>query len=81
MQNQWWLANQGGLEKVKRVLTEMEYLPIFQDYPVRVMQALYNGFENELNKVQEELNQLKIENKKLKNELDKIKKEAESESA
>lgn len=80
MQNPWYQANQAGLEKIRMILIQMEYLPIFQDYPVRTIQALFNGFENEVNKLQEEVNQLKAENKKLKNDFDKTKKETELES-
>ncbi len=81
MQNQWLLANQNGLEKIRTVLIQMEYLPIFQDYPVRVIQALLNGFEHEINKLQEEVVQLKLQNEKLKKDFNEVKKETESEQA
>lgn len=68
MQNQWLSANLAGIAKIRRLLTEWEYKPIFQDYPLRQIQLTLSGFENEVNKLQEQVNTLFKENEKLKNE-------------
>lgn len=71
MQNQWLSANLAGIARIRRLLTEWEYVPIFQDYPIRTIQGLFNGFENEVNRLQEQLDQLKKENERLKSEAKK----------
>lgn len=82
MQNQWLSANLAGIAKMRRMLMEMEYLPIFQDYPLRTIQGLITGFEVEINKLQEQIDQLKKENEQLKNDAEKtVKKEPVSEDA
>jgi uncharacterized coiled-coil protein SlyX len=82
MQNQWLSANLAGIAKIRRLLMEMEYLPIFQDYPLRTIQGLITGFEIEVNKLQEQIDQLKKENEKLKSEAEKtVSKESVSENA
>lgn len=67
MTNHWLSSNKTSLERIRKILIGMEYLPIFQDYPVRTVQGLFNGFEAEVNRLQNE-------NDKLKTELEKLKK-------
>lgn len=74
MTNHWLSSNKTSLERIRKILIRMEYLPIFQDYPVRTVQGLFNGFEAEVNRLQNENDKLKTENDKLKTELEKLKK-------
>lgn len=78
MMNHWLFSNTTNLGRVRKILIEMEYLPIFQDYPVRTIQGLFNGFEAEVNRLQREVDGLKDENSKLKNELEKLEKKNET---
>lgn len=71
MMNHWLFSNETNLKRIKRILIEMEYLPIFQDYPIRSIQGLFNGFEAEVNRLQNEVSELKNKNSNLKNELKK----------
>jgi HAMP domain-containing protein len=66
MKNAWLESNIGNITKMKKTLTEMEYLPILQDFPVRWIQHFMNGMETEITKLQKEVNELREENKKLK---------------
>jgi hypothetical protein len=80
MQNQWLSANLANIGRIRQLLTEMEYKPIFQDLPLRTVQGLLNGFINEISKLQEEADQLKKENVELLRKLEKVeKKDAEGE--
>jgi hypothetical protein len=69
MKNNWLLSNQRNLAGIRRMLIEMEYTPILQDYPLKTMQSLFNGFEAEVNRLQREVEKLSIENNKLKKEI------------
>jgi hypothetical protein len=71
MKNAWLISNGVTLEKVKRLLIQLEYLPIFQDYPVRTIHSLFNGLEAEVNRLQKEIDNVKVENEKLKKEAEK----------
>lgn len=74
MENSWLVSNQVTLERTKKLLIELEYLPIFQDYPVRTIHSLLKGFEVEVNVLQREVDKLRSENDKLKKEIKKNKK-------
>ena len=73
MQNQWLSANLAGIGKIKKLLTEMEYQPIYQDLPLRTIQGLFKGFEVEISKLQEQVDQLKKEIVGLKKENENLK--------
>lgn len=72
MKNIWLESNEVNLERVKRILVELEYLPIFQDYPVRTIHSFLKGFEGEVIRLQEEVNSLKKENKQLNKENEQL---------
>ncbi|MFW9871697.1 MAG: hypothetical protein ACFFG0_01255 [Candidatus Thorarchaeota archaeon] len=80
MQNLWLNANMAGLERVIKILTEMEYLPIFQDYPVRSIQLLINSSVQEIKKLQIEVEKLQKENAELKKQLEPVPDENPEES-
>ena len=61
MQNKWLSANLATIGRIKRLLMEMEYKPIFQDLPLQMVQHLLDGFIREISKLQEEVDQLKNE--------------------
>ena len=73
MENSWLASNRVNLERTKRLLIELEYLPIFQDYPVRTIHSLLKGLEVEVNVLQETVDKLKSENGKLREEIEKSK--------
>lgn len=77
MKNTWLVSNEPVLNTIKRLLVELEYLPIFQDYPVRVIHGLLTGAEAEVSRLQEEVNKLSLENSKMREEIEKNKKSDE----
>jgi len=72
MQNNWLFTHETTLNRVRRILVEMEYLPIFQDYPLKTIQGLFNGFEVEVARLQKEVDSLKEENNKLRRSNEKL---------
>jgi len=54
-QNVWLSANKPAMERVKRTLIEYEYRPEFDKFPLRQIQALLQGAEAEILKLQNEL--------------------------
>jgi len=70
MNNSWLVSNTVNLERTKRLLIELEYLPIFQDYPVRTIHSLLKGFEAEVIRLQEEVDKLSVENSRLQKVID-----------
>ena len=65
MQNAWLQAHLSTIDRMTKMLTEMEYMPIFQDYPVKTLQQLYRGAVAEISRLQ-------LENETLKSELVKL---------
>lgn len=68
MINSWITLNGHALLQIKKFLTECEYKPEFDDFPLRPIQKLLNGSEAEINRLQNELQMAKSENKKIQNE-------------
>ncbi len=59
MINTWIRANANQLAQIKKFLTECEYKPEFDEFPLRPIQRLLNGSEAEINRLQHELQMLK----------------------
>jgi len=57
--NQWLETSRRALERVRPLLIEYEFRPEYQDIPLRLIQWLLNGFENEVRKLQSEVDLLK----------------------
>lgn len=68
MRNNWIAMNTHPLVQIKKFLTECEYKPEFDDFPLRPIQKLLNGAEAEINKLQNEVETLRNQVKKLKQE-------------
>lgn len=66
MVNTWIRGNAHHLLQIKKFLTECEYRPEFDDFPLRPLQKLLNGAEAEINKQQNEISLLKAEISALK---------------
>lgn len=62
-QNPWIRMNTTKLVNLKQFLTECEFKPEYDNFPLREIQKLFNGFELEIIK-------LERENQDLKNILD-----------
>ena len=61
MINSWVRGNSNHLLQIKKFLTECEYKPEFDDFPLRPIQKLLNGAEAEINKLQNDITLLKAE--------------------
>lgn len=57
--NTWLTANAHPLEQMKKFLTECEYKPEFDDFPLRPLQKILNGAEAEVRRLHNENAQLK----------------------
>ena len=66
MINTWIRGNAAPLLQIKGFLTECEYKPEFDNFPLRPIQKLLNGAEAEINRLQRELELFKSENAELK---------------
>lgn len=66
MINTWIRGHATPLLQIKNFLTECEYKPEFDDFPLRPIQKLLNGAEAEINKLQNEVELLKSEVRSLK---------------
>ena len=66
MINTWIKTNGAPLLQIKNFLTECEYKPEFDDFPLRPIQKLLNGAEAEINKLQNEIGLFKAEISSLK---------------
>ena len=60
-QNTFIRTNAKGIVNLKRRLIESEYLPEYNNFPIREIQRLLNGFEAEVRRLQLEVNNLKNE--------------------
>ena len=63
MENNWLRGNITPLTQIKRFLTECEYLPEFDDFPLRPLQKLLNGAEAEIKRLQIQNDKLTAEMK------------------
>jgi len=54
MRNTWLATNGDNLAGMKLFLTECEYKPEFDKFPIRKIQLLLNGLEAEVNRLQNE---------------------------
>lgn len=77
MKNIWLASNEVNLDRIKKLLVELEYLPIFQDYPVRTIHSLFRGFEGEVIRLQNEVNSLKKEFYRLNKENEQLQKKTD----
>lgn len=59
MTNTWMLANARPLAQMKQFLTECEYKPEFDDFPLRPLQKILNGAEAEVLRLHNEVETLK----------------------
>lgn len=59
--NTWVRGNANHLAQIKKFLTECEYRPEYDDFPLRPIQKLLNGAEAEINRLQNELMTAKAE--------------------
>jgi len=59
MRNTWVTVNGEKLAAMKLFLTECEYKPEYDNFPVRKLQLLLNGLEAEVNKLYNETIALK----------------------
>jgi len=59
MRNTWVTVNSEKLAKMKLFLTECEYKPEYDKFPIREVQLLLNGLEAEVNKLYNETVALK----------------------
>ena len=66
MINTWIRGNAAPLLQIKGFLTECEYKPEFDDFPLRPIQKLLNGAEAEINRLQNENEIYKQEIRNLK---------------
>lgn len=57
--NTWLTGNAHPLEQMKKFLTECEYKPEFDDFPLRPLQKILNGAEAEIRRLHNENAQLK----------------------
>ena len=57
--NTWLTTNAHPLEQLKKFLTECEYKPEFDDFPLRPLQKILNGSEAEIRRLHNENAQLK----------------------
>jgi len=63
--NTWTKANTHPLLQIKQFLTECEYKPEYDGFPLRPIQKLLNGAEAEIRKLQLEVDMLKNQVKTL----------------
>ena len=70
MINTWIRNNSRPLVQIKGFLTECEYKPEFDEFPLRPIQKLLNGAEAEINRLQNEVECFKKEVLSLKNKDD-----------
>jgi peptidoglycan hydrolase CwlO-like protein len=61
--NSWIRANTALLLNIKQKLIECEYLPEYDDFPLREIQKLLNGAEAEIMRLNSEIHSLKEERK------------------
>lgn len=66
MINVWVSRYAKQLVQLKQFLTECEYKPEYDNFPIRTIQTIFNGAEAEINKLQNEVEMLKKEVVKLK---------------
>jgi len=64
MRNTWVAINSEKLAAMKLFLTECEYKPEYDNFPIRKIQLLLNGLEAEVNKLYNEIVALKRANAK-----------------
>ena len=57
--NTWTKANTHPLLQIKQFLTECEYKPEYDGFPLRPIQKLLNGAEAEIRRLQLEVDMLK----------------------
>jgi len=67
MNNTWLEVNKRFLDQIKRFLTECEYKPEFDEFPVIPVQTILKGAELEIRKLQ-------IKNISLKEEISQLRK-------
>ena len=65
MSNTWLTANARPLAQLKQFLTECEYKPEFDNFPLRPLQKVLNGAEAEVRRLHSECETLKAEVKRL----------------
>jgi len=70
--NTWLTTHAQPLEQMKKFLTECEYKPEFDDFPLRPLQKILNGSEAEIRRLHNENAQLKSALNQL-NEANKVK--------
>ena len=67
MNNTWLEVNKRFLDQIKRFLTECEYKPEFDEFPIIPIQTILRGAESEIRKLQ-------IKNISLKEEISQLRK-------
>lgn len=58
-QNTFIRTNATNILRIKRRLIESEYLPEYNNFPIREIQRILNGYEAEVRRLQGEVNILK----------------------